>query len=56
MGECKHMFIGKSDGVHCRKCGLHLTAQQYHELLHPPAPQQVEPKRARKKKETVVNG
>lgn len=36
MRECKHRFIGKFDGVHCQKCGLHLTARQYHELLHPP--------------------
>lgn len=37
---CPHVFIGKADGVHCTRCGLHLTAQQYHELLHPPeAPQ-----------------
>lgn len=33
---CPHVFIGKADGVHCTRCGLHLTAQQYHELLHPP--------------------
>lgn len=33
---CLHIFVGKSDGVHCTRCGLHLTAQQYHELLHPP--------------------
>lgn len=31
-----HVFIGRADGVHCTRCGLHLTAQQYHELLHPP--------------------
>lgn len=40
MMECKHIFEGRADGVHCTRCGLHLTAQQYHELLHPPeAPQ-----------------
>lgn len=33
---CPHVFIGRADGVHCTRCGLHLTAQQYHELLHPP--------------------
>ena len=33
---CPHIFIGRADGVHCTRCGLHLTAQQYHELLHPP--------------------
>lgn len=38
--SCPHVFIGKSDGVHCTRCGLHLTAQQYHELLHPPESEQ----------------
>lgn len=33
--SCPHVFIGKADGVHCTRCGLHLTPQQYHELLHP---------------------
>lgn len=33
---CPHVFIGRADGVHCTRCGLHLTAQRYHELLHPP--------------------
>lgn len=36
MTDCHHIFIGRADGVHCTRCGLHLTAQQYHELLHPP--------------------
>lgn len=36
MLECNHVFIGRADGVHCTRCGLHLTTQQYHELLHPP--------------------
>ena len=38
--SCPHVFIGKADGVHCTRCGLHLTAQQYHELLHPPEGEQ----------------
>lgn len=37
---CPHVFIGKADGVHCTRCGLHLTTQQYHELLHPPEDEQ----------------
>lgn len=38
--SCPHVFVGRADGVHCTRCGLHLTPQQYHELLHPPeAPQ-----------------
>lgn len=53
--SCHHVFIGKADGVHCTRCGLHLTPQQYRELLHPPEPAAVEPlqeksKRTRKKK------
>lgn len=40
MSDCHHVFIGRADGVHCTRCGLHLTAQQYHELLHPPEDQQ----------------
>lgn len=34
MVGCKHVFMGKSDGVHCQKCGLHLTAQQYADLCN----------------------
>ena len=40
MTDCHHVFIGRADGVHCTRCGLHLTTQQYHELLHPPEGQQ----------------
>lgn len=40
MTDCHHVFIGRADGVHCTRCGLHLTPQQYHELLHPPESQQ----------------
>ena len=29
---CEHVFIGRADGVHCKKCGLHLTAEGYKEL------------------------
>ena len=60
MAECSHVFIGRSDGVHCTRCGLHLTARQYHELLHPTEPQadtdppQNKPKRNRKKKEATA--
>lgn len=40
MTDCHHVFIGRADGVHCTRCGLHLTAQQYHELPHPPEDEQ----------------
>lgn len=26
--NCKHEFVGRSDGVKCRLCGLFLTAEQ----------------------------
>ena len=25
----KHEFVGAADGVHCARCGLHLTPEQY---------------------------
>lgn len=30
--ECEHVFVGRADGVHCKKCGLHLTAAGYKDL------------------------
>ena len=30
---CSHVFIGKSDGVHCIKCGLFLTPEEYREHI-----------------------
>lgn len=58
--KCAHIFLGKEDGVHCTRCGLHLTATQYHELLHLSKPKEnskTERKtnQPRKKKETVTN-
>lgn len=58
--KCVHIFLGKEDGVHCTRCGLHLTATQYHELLHPPKPKEKseaerKTNQPRKKKETVTN-
>ena len=29
MAECEHVFIGRSDGAHCTKCGLHLSGREY---------------------------
>lgn len=37
---CNHKFQGHQNGVTCLLCGLHLTTQQYHELLHPPEGEQ----------------
>ncbi len=33
MAECNHVFIGKSDGVHCTRCGLHMHWVQFSTLL-----------------------
>ena len=33
MAECNHEFIGKSDGIHCIKRGLRLSAAEYAKLL-----------------------
>lgn len=26
---CKHEFVGKKDGVTCKKCGLHMAHKDY---------------------------
>ena len=52
MADCKHIFVGRADGVHCTRCGLHLTAQQYRELLHPPKSPQNAPSDAGDKEPT----
>lgn len=31
MSDCPHIFIGKADGVHCTRCGLHMSAREYGE-------------------------
>lgn len=49
---CPHVFVGRADGVHCTRCGLHLTARQYHELLHPPESAQDAPSDAGDKEPT----
>lgn len=50
--NCSHVFVGKADGVHCKLCGLHLTPEQYHELLHPPKATQDAPSDAGDKEPT----
>ena len=32
--SCIHDLIGKSDGVHCIKCGLHMSADEYTAYLN----------------------
>lgn len=31
--ECRHDFVGTASGVHCRRCGLQLTAKEYGRLV-----------------------
>ena len=49
MAECNHVFIGRSDGVHCTKCGLHMSAAEYVKFLNPEKPEG-KPKRQTRKK------
>ena len=48
MAECNHVFIGRSGGAHCTKCGLYMTAEDYAAFLHPDQTA-AKPKRNRKK-------
>lgn len=43
MAECKHEFVGKADGVHCKKCALVLSPIEYARYMNPEA--QEKPKR-----------
>lgn len=49
MTNCKHSFIGRSDGIHCGKCGLKLTPQEYAAMAQPAAAEAKKPARAGKK-------
>lgn len=33
MANCNHEFIGREDGVYCKKCGIHMTVKEYQESL-----------------------
>lgn len=35
MADCKHVFIGMADGVHCTRCGLKLSPAEYADLVNP---------------------
>lgn len=55
MADCNHVFVGRADGVHCTRCGLCLTARQYHELLHPPEhPTDADKRREKERFEEVL--
>lgn len=51
MAECNHVFIGRSDGVHCTKCGLHMSASEYIKYLNP-EPEEKPKRQTRKKVKT----
>ena len=34
--ECKHIFEGRADGVHCKLCGLHIIPEAYAAYLSEP--------------------
>ena len=44
MAECKHEFIGKADGVHCKKCGIILSALEYARYMNPEIQEKPKPK------------
>ena len=43
--SCKHVLIGKADGVHCKKCGLYMTPEEYQKYCAPKPQKKVQPKR-----------
>lgn len=52
MTECNHAFIGKSDGIHCVKCGLHMSADEYAVYLKPENKEEKLKRQSRKKVKT----
>lgn len=49
MAECNHVFIGRSDGVHCLKCNLTMNASDYLRYLKSKKSEE-KPKRQTRKK------
>ena len=43
--DCNLVFVGRRDGVYCKKCGLHMSHQEYQKSL---APDLKKPARKRK--------
>lgn len=39
MADCKHVFIGRADGVHCTRCGLKLSPADYAAMMAAPKPE-----------------
>ena len=49
MENCNHVFIGRAEGVTCKRCGLRMTTDEYMAYLGTPSPKK--PKRTKKPKE-----
>ena len=57
MTECIHVFVGSADGVCCGKCGLHLSADEYAQMLATESNNsKPTSKRTKSKKEENANG
>lgn len=52
MPECKHEFIGTTNGVHCTRCGLKLSPAEYAATQTASKPEAKKPTRTRKKATT----
>jgi hypothetical protein len=51
MSDCKHEWMGVTDGVTCRKCGAHLSNDEFIKLVTKQEPSaEDKPKRGRKAK------
>ena len=54
--SCVHEFMGTSNGVQCKRCGLRLDHGGYKDFISSKPLEQDEPKkRGRKKKEEVAS-
>lgn len=49
MSNCKHEFIGTSTGVHCSKCGLKMSPEEYAKFIYPESKVNAKAKTAGKK-------
>ena len=52
VAECNHVFIGRSDGVHCTKCGLRMSASDYVKYLNSDKQEEKPNRQTRKKVKT----
>lgn len=52
MPECKHEFIGTTNGVHCIHCGAQFSPLEYAALTN--RPRETEPKKPRRSGKRVT--